>query len=93
MNRKGKMCVENKMSDDKKFVEVHVKDTGKGIPEENLEKIFKPFFTTKPEWKGTGLGLFAVKKIVETHKGYINVKSHINVGTTMIVGFPILQSN
>jgi len=88
MGKNGTLTVVVRMSDDNKFVEVHVKDTGKGIPEENIEKIFEPFFTTKPDNEGTGLGLPVVKKMVESHKGYINVDSKIDVGTTMIVGFP-----
>ena len=93
MNNNGTLSVVIKAPNDKKFIEVYIKDTGKGIPEENLEKIFEPFFTTKPEGKGTGLGLLAVKKIVEAHKGYINVNSQVNIGTTVIIGFPISQSN
>jgi signal transduction histidine kinase len=92
MGKTGTITVVIKMSDDKNFVEVHIKDTGKGIPKENLEKIFEPFFTTKPAGKGTGLGLTVVKKIVESHKGYIKVESEVNIGTTMIIGFPIVKN-
>ena len=93
MYNNGILSVVIKTPNNKKFLEVYIKDTGKGIPEENLKKIFEPFFTTKPEGEGTGLGLLAVKKIVEKHKGYINVESQVNIGTTMIVGFPISKKN
>jgi len=93
MYNNGTLSVVIKTPNDKKFLEVYIKDTGKGIPEENLEKIFEPFFTTKPEGEGTGLGLLAVKKIVEKHKGYINVESQVNIGTTMIIGLPISKKN
>jgi signal transduction histidine kinase len=92
MGKNGTISVMIKVPDDKKFIEVHIKDTGKGIPEENLEKIFEPFFTTKLEGKGTGLGLTVVKKIVESHKGYIKVKSQVNYGTIMIIGFPVIKN-
>lgn len=93
MEKNGTIHVAIKILDDNKFIEVHIKDMGKGILEENIEKIFEPFFTTKPEGKGTGLGLPVVKKIVDLHKGYIKVKSRINVGTTMIIRFPLLKNN
>ena len=93
MYNNGTLSVVIKTPNDKKFLEVYIKDTGKGILEENLEKIFEPFFTTKPEGEGTGLGLLAVKKIVEKHKGYINVESQVNIGTTMIIGLPISKKN
>jgi len=93
MEGNGVLTVALKLSDDNKFVEVLIKDTGKGIPEENVEKIFEPFFTTKPEGMGTGLGLSVVKKIMESHKGYITVDSKVNSGTTMILRFPPSDNN
>ena len=65
-----------------------VSDNGDGIREENLSKIFNPFFTTKGEGKGVGLGLAVVFGIIEAHKGDIDVKSEINKGTTFIVSLP-----
>lgn len=67
-------------------LEVLVHDEGIGIPEESLNKLFIPFYTTKEQ--GTGLGLPLVKKIVDEHQGKISVKSVVNVGTTFIVEFP-----
>ena len=65
------------------FISLEVRDTGMGIKKENIDKIFYPFFTTKPE--GTGLGLFLVHKLIKENKGLINVKSELNKGSTFIV--------
>ncbi|MFZ4621997.1 MAG: sensor histidine kinase [Bacteroidota bacterium] len=65
-----------------------VADNGDGIPEENLSQIFNPFFTTKGEGKGVGLGLAVVFGIIEAHKGDIDVKSELTVGTTFTVSLP-----
>jgi signal transduction histidine kinase len=62
---------------------VAVEDTGEGIPRENLDKLFDPFFSTKK--KGTGLGLPIVKSIVEGHDGEIEVESEPGKGTRIIV--------
>ncbi len=66
-------------------------DTGQGIPESNLTKIFDPFFTTKPFGKGTGIGLFIVKKEVERHNGTVNIESSPGKGTTFTFKFPIVK--
>jgi len=65
-----------------------VRDNGYGIPENLIEKIFQPFFTTKSEGDGTGLGLCICKQIVEDHNGTIGVSSHENVGTEFCVQLP-----
>jgi signal transduction histidine kinase len=70
-------------------LELRIKDNGKGIRTEDLEKIFDPFFTTKKEGKGTGLGLSIVYTIVEEHYGEIKANSKINKGSTFIITFPI----
>jgi two-component system NtrC family sensor kinase len=64
------------------FVTVEVEDTGTGIPEENMKKLFTPFFTTKPIGKGTGLGLAIIYGIVKMHRGQISVQSQEGKGTT-----------
>ena len=69
-------------------VEVIISDTGCGIPQENLQMIFNPFFTTKEVGKGTGLGLAITQRIVQDHKGMISVVSSVNHGTTFILNFP-----
>ncbi len=70
-------------------VEVTIKDTGCGIPEENLQKIFNPFFTTKEVGKGTGLGLAITQRIVQDHKGAISVESSVDEGTAFRLTFPV----
>lgn len=64
-------------------------DTGKGMTEEVLAKVFRPFFSTKPG--GTGLGLPTVKKIVEAHGGTIEVQSEIDRGTKFTIRLPIAE--
>lgn len=68
-------------------VRLIVQDTGEGIPEENLEKIFEPYFTTKSF--GSGLGLTLVYKIVKEHGADIQISSQVGVGTTMTIVFPL----
>lgn len=68
---------------------IDVSDTGIGIPEENLAKLFQPFFTTKPIGEGTGLGLSIVSRIIKEHRGTIEVESRVNQGTTFKISLPI----
>jgi len=70
-----------------------IKDTGDGIPEENLEKIFEPFFTTKTQGKGTGLGLFISKGIIQKLDGIITLESKAGIGTTFSVVLPLTNKN
>ena len=70
------------------MVSIRIKDTGRGIPEENLSRIFDPFFTTKDVGKGTGLGLFIAHDIIVRHKGTIRVESTPGKGTTFSVNIP-----
>jgi two-component system NtrC family sensor kinase len=70
-------------------VAVSLQDSGCGIPKENLGKLFTPFFTTKPIGKGTGLGLAIVYGIVKMHRGQIEVKSEVGMGTTFTVTLPV----
>jgi two-component system NtrC family sensor kinase len=65
-----------------------VSDTGQGIPKENLEKIFEPFFSTKPPGEGTGLGLFVSRRIIENLGGKIEVESQFGYGTTFFIRLP-----
>jgi signal transduction histidine kinase len=64
---------------------IKVKDTGCGIPEEYLEKIWRPDYTKWEGQQGTGLGLMICKKVIENHQGEIEVQSEINKGTTFII--------
>jgi two-component system NtrC family sensor kinase len=70
-------------------VELSVKDTGCGVPPENLEKIFEPFFSTKEVGKGTGLGLAVAYGIVARHGGVIRVQSQVGKGTEFTIWLPL----
>ncbi len=69
-------------------VRIEIEDTGSGIPPDKLGKIYDPFFTTKEPGKGTGLGLFIVRQIIERNKGRISVESTVGKGTTFFLDFP-----
>jgi PAS domain S-box-containing protein len=75
------------------FVVWTISDTGVGIPPEQIEKIFEPFYTTKEIGKGTGLGLSIVAGIVKGHKGFITVESAVGKGTTFHVYLPEIQGD
>ena len=81
------------IKEDTDNIYILVNDTGEGIPEENMDKLFTPFFTTKGIGKGTGLGLPTTYGIVKMHKGSIDVKSNIDkkvgpTGTTFTIRIP-----
>ena len=65
-----------------------VSDTGPGMPPDVMEKLFQPFFTTKPKEQGTGLGLAFAKSVVSAHGGTIGVSSQVGSGSTFIVLLP-----
>jgi len=73
-------------------VAVSLKDTGVGISRENLDKVFEPFFSTKPVGKGTGLGLSLCFGIIEAHNGVIEIKSEPGKGTEVLVFIPVKSS-
>ena len=72
------------------FVRILVADNGTGIPPEMLQTVFEPFFSTKGE-KGTGLGLWIVKGIVENHGGKMRVRSQVGKGTTFKIDLPVVR--
>lgn len=71
------------------WLQITVRDTGIGIPPENLDKVFDPFFTTKRD--GTGLGLFLGYGIVERHGGEIELQSRVGEGTTVTIRLPLIK--
>lgn len=77
---------------DDRFVTLSVRDTGVGIKQETLQKIFEPFFSTKERGKGAGLGLSIVHGIVQSHRGYIDVESEEGKGTVFTIYFPSVSS-
>jgi signal transduction histidine kinase len=74
------------------YVEVLVGDTGEGMEKEVLNNIFTPFFTTKAEEKGTGLGLTVSQGIVQEHEGWIEVKSEVSKGSLFRIYLPAAES-
>jgi signal transduction histidine kinase len=87
----GRLAVstEVRRHEDLAYVSIRVADTGTGIPAEHRAQIFESFFTTKPEGKGTGLGLAVTLEIVKNHEGTIEVESLPGKGTTMVVNLPL----
>jgi len=74
------------------YIDIEIRDTGKGIDKQDLPRIFEPFFTTKEQGEGTGLGLAAVFGTVQEHCGVINVYSEIGKGTSFHIYFPLSES-
>jgi len=72
------------------YVKICIRDKGIGIPEENIEKIFDPYFTTRDRWtqKGLGLGLVITHSIIKKHEGYIRVESKVGKGTHFYIYLP-----
>ena len=85
----GALTVKTWLAADGQSAKVSFTDTGCGISEENLGKLFTPFFTTKQLGKGTGLGLPIAYGIVKMHRGQIEVQSKVGVGTTFTIGLPL----
>jgi len=71
---------------------IYVQDNGKGISDDNILKIFDPFYTTKPVGEGTGLGLPISHGIIEKHHGKIEVSSVIGVGTCFKITLPLANA-
>jgi signal transduction histidine kinase len=78
-------------ADGKRWVEITVRDTGVGIPEEALPRLFDPFYTTKPS--GSGLGLAIAYRIMQDHGGLISVSSAPSTGTSVVLRFPALVTH
>jgi signal transduction histidine kinase len=70
-------------------VEIRVRDNGNGIPQKVLDKIFQPFFTTKPTGQGTGLGLSLAYDIIKAHGGDIKVKTNEGDGSEFLIQLPL----
>ena len=88
----GRIAIRVRPDDDgpEDRVRIEVTDNGRGISDEKLKRIFDPFFTTKGEEKGTGLGLSICHRIVEQHRGHMEVESTSGRGTTFRIFLPVL---
>jgi signal transduction histidine kinase len=87
MEEGGKLSISH--TEDNQRVIIHVTDTGSGMDEETIGKLFTPFFSTKPVGIGTGLGLSVSYVILEAHNVQVTVDSKIGVGTTFNLSFPV----
>jgi two-component system NtrC family sensor kinase len=87
----GGMLKVSSCAEDKSLV-IKVQDTGIGIPQENLERILEPFYTTKQMGEGTGLGLSVTYGIIKKHHGSINVESEVGKGSVFSIMLPIADS-
>jgi signal transduction histidine kinase len=90
----GKIVVKTRSfikPDGEPYIQIEFADNGCGIAPEYLEDIFTPFFTTKE--KGSGLGLSISNQIIQDHKGYIDVESQLNKGTSFFINLPISQDH
>lgn len=88
----GKLSINSRLSENKRFIEINFTDNGIGISEENMGKIFDPFFTTR-EQEGTGLGLSISYGIIQQHNGSIHAQSEVGKGTTIILSLPVNEIN
>jgi signal transduction histidine kinase len=86
MNGQGTLTLRARSTD--QLVSISIRDTGPGIPPEKMDKIFEPFYTTKPPGQGTGLGLHSVRSLVQEYGGEVLIQSTMGQGTTFHLEFP-----
>jgi len=91
IERDGEICLSTKKQG-RHAVEITVQDTGCGIPKENIDKVFTPFFSTRSQGKGTGLGLAICRGIIERLGGSISVVSDAGKGATFTIRLPISRT-
>ena len=87
MNYSGILSI--KVMQENNDIVVIIKDSGSGIAEKDLSRVFEPYFTTKSAKHGSGLGLDITQQIIKKHKGHIDVSSVVNHGSTFVVYLPI----
>jgi two-component system NtrC family sensor kinase len=89
VGERGTITIRSRLEGDQ--VVLQFSDTGHGIPSENLERIFDPGFTTRGPGVGTGLGLAITYRIVEEHRGAIEVSSEVGKGTEFTIRLPVRE--
>jgi len=92
MPKGGTITIKTAFDSDKENVRIEIQDTGVGISPADLPHIFEPFYTTKKDGKGIGLGLSVCYGIITSHQGKIDVKSVLGEGTTFIIELPLLRA-
>jgi len=93
IGEKGVITIRSRMQSDKNRVVVEVEDNGCGIPQDDLKKVFDPFFTTNSGIMGTGLGLAVSYGIIRNHQGSVKISSEPGIGTVITMILPILEEN
>jgi two-component system NtrC family sensor kinase len=84
----GTLTIRTSTDPGRRRIRIEIQDTGSGISRQDLPHIFEPFYTTKKEGKGVGLGLSVSYGIIERHEGKIDVRSAVGQGTTFIIELP-----
>ena len=90
---KTRQTLSSPSTENGRWIEISITDTGIGITEESKKRIFDPFFTTKKMGEGTGLGLTICEKIAKEHSGRIEVESEVGKGSTLFVFIPVFKKN
>jgi signal transduction histidine kinase len=90
MGQQGSLLVRSE--DHRGTVLVTIRDSGPGIPKHHLSKVFDPFFTTRGQGEGSGLGLTIARRLVQKYNGGIRLESQEGQGTTCLITFPIVES-
>ena len=95
MSEEGTLVIKSQLSLQDDSIQITVADSGCGIPKEVIDRIYDPFFTTKEQKKGTGLGLAVSYGIIKKHQGFILVESEVGKGTTVTIKLPLnpLENN
>jgi signal transduction histidine kinase len=88
----GKVTICTSLNPSGNAIRLGIQDNGEGIPPQNIPKIYDPFFTTKDEGKGVGLGLTVVYGIVTAHGGEIEVQSKVGQGTLFTITLPLTEA-
>jgi signal transduction histidine kinase len=89
MPQGGTLTLQVRTAPPSQQLEIAISDTGIGIAAEDLPRVIEPFFTTKPEGRGTGLGLPICRRIVQEHQGALDIVSKVDQGTTVFITLPI----